>query len=181
MAFKNTSERYGTLSIALHWIMAVALIGMYWVGDYMVDLTYYDKLYHTLPYWHKSVGVILGLALLLRLAWMYSHTRPEPLATISAQNHALAKWGHMGLYALLVLLIISGYLISTTKGKGIEVFGLFEIAAWLPESTERGELAGKIHEWGAKAFILLVIVHASAALLHHFYWKDATLKRMLGR
>ena len=181
MALKNTAEHYGSVSITLHWLMALALIGLYFVGDYMVELTYYDKLYHTLPYWHKSIGVMMGFALALRLGWLYSHPRPTELPNTPAWQHTLARLGHIGLYLLIMALLISGYLISTAKGKGIEVFNWFEIPALLPENSDRGELAGKIHEYSATVLMLLVLVHASAALLHHFYWKDSTLKRMLGR
>ncbi|MBK8452562.1 MAG: cytochrome b [Thiofilum sp.] len=181
MALRNTTEHYGSLSIALHWLMALAIISLYFVGDYMVELTYYDKLYHTLPHLHKSIGVLVGLALVLRLAWLYSHPHPTKLATTPEWQHTLARLGHIGLYVLILALIISGYLISTAKGKGIEVFNWFEIPALLAENAERGEIAGKIHEYSATLLMLLVLVHAGAALLHHFYWKDNTLKRMLGR
>lgn len=181
MALRNTTEHYGSLSIVIHWLMAIAIISLYFVGDYMVELSYYDKLYHTLPHLHKSIGVIVGLTLVLRLAWLYSHPRPTKLANTPEWQHILARMGHLGLYLLILALIISGYLISTAKGKGIEVFNWFEIPALLAENAERGEIAGKIHEYSATLLILLVLVHAGAALLHHFYWKDNTLKRMLGR
>ncbi|WP_020559127.1 cytochrome b [Thiofilum flexile] len=181
MALKNTTEQYGGVSITLHWLMALAIIALYFMGDYMVELTYYDKLYHTLPHIHKSIGILVGLTLVLRLAWLYSHPRPAELPNTPDWQHLLARLGHIGLYLLIIALIISGYLISTAKGKGIEVFNWFEIPALLAESPERGEIAGKIHEYAATLLMLLVLVHAGAAFLHHFYWKDSTLKRMLGR
>ena len=179
MALTNTREHYGWISILLHWSMAIILISLYFVGDYMVDLTYYDRLYHTLPAWHKAFGVLMGFALLLRLAWLYAQPRPAVLGKPGI-SHTLAHGGHLALYGLLLVMIISGYLISTAKGKGIEIFGWFELPALLTENEARGELAGKIHAVAATVFILLVGVHALAALLHHFYWKDRTLTRMLG-
>lgn len=181
MQIKNTTQTYGWVSILLHWVMAAALIGMYFVGDYMVDLEYYDSLYHKLPALHKATGIMLGGLLLLRLAWMYSQPRPATSGNAPAFTHLAGKLGHMALYGLLFILLVSGYLISTAKGHGINVFGLFELPALLPESKQRGELAGEIHEIAATLFILLVSVHALAAFIHHFYWKDNTLTRMLGR
>lgn len=70
MQAQNTTQTYGWVSILLHWVMAIALIGMYVIGDYMVDLDYYDDLYHKLPTLHKSTGVILAGLLLVRLAWL---------------------------------------------------------------------------------------------------------------
>ena len=72
------------------------------------------------------------------------------------------------------------HLISTAKGQGVDIFGLFEVPAFLSDSKDRGELAGDVHEWIGLGFILLVALHAFAALLHHFKYKDRTLKRMLG-
>lgn len=178
----NTAQTYGWVSITLHWLMAIALIGMYSVGTYMVDLDYYDPLYHTLPALHKATGISLALLLMLRLAWKYAQPQPMPVASSApAITEQLAKLGHLALYGLLILLIISGYLISTAKGHGISVVGLFEVPALLPVNQDRGELAGDIHEILANLFIFIVGVHALAALIHHFYWKDNTLKRMLGK
>ncbi|WP_028489812.1 cytochrome b [Thiothrix lacustris] len=182
MQLRNSPQAYGWVSILLHWLMAVALIGMYCVGTYMVDLEYYDRLYHTLPTLHKATGVLLAGLLLVRLAWVYA--QPRPLPTVSRApdlTHLAGKLGHIALYGLLVVIIISGYLISTAKGHGINVFDLFELPALLPADKDRGELAGDIHEIVATLFIFLVGVHALAALIHHFYWKDKTLTRMLGK
>ncbi|WP_298609996.1 cytochrome b [uncultured Thiothrix sp.] len=181
MQIRNTTHAYGWVSITLHWVMALLLIGMYFVGDYMVELTYYDPLYHTLPFWHKSIGIALGFALLFRLVWNFSNPKPATIQGAPEFTHRLAKLGHLALYGLLVVLLISGYLISTAKGKGIEVFGLFELPALLASNEQRGEIAGEVHEIAATLFMLLVAVHALAAIFHHVYWKDNTLTRMLGR
>lgn len=182
MQMGNTAQTYGWVSITLHWLMAIALILMYSVGTYMVDLDYYDPLYHTLPTLHKGTGILLGLLLMLRLAWKYAQPQPLPISSSApAMTEKLAKLGHLALYVMLVSLIITGYLIATAKGHGINVFGWFEVPAVLPVNQDRGELAADIHAVIANLFIFTVGVHALAALIHHFYWKDHTLKRMLGK
>ncbi len=182
MAWNNSPHSYGWVTRLLHWGMAIAIIGMYCVGSYMVDLTYYDPLYHTLPDWHKSVGIGLVVLWVLRVLWSYSQPRPQPVASPApAYTLTLAKLGHFALYGLLLVIFISGYLISTAEGHGIGVFDLFEVPAILAESKARGEFAGDVHALIAGVFMLLVGIHAIAALVHHFYWKDATLTRMLGK
>lgn len=182
MQARNSTTAYGWVSIVLHWFMAAALIGMYVVGDYMAGLDYYDKLYHVLPDWHKAFGVMLGGLLLVRVSWLYAQPRPQPLASPApAFSAVLAKLGHLGLYSLLLVILVSGYLIATAKGHGISVFGWFEIPALLPSDKDRGRLAGDVHEIAALLLVLLAGIHALAALAHHFYWKDRTLARMLGR
>ncbi len=180
MQMRNSAQSFGWVSLFLHWAMALVLIGLYFVGDYMVDLTYYSRWYHTLPAWHKAIGILTGFVLLFRVVWVYTQTRPAPTGHGTAFSHRLATLGHSALYILLFVMLISGYLISTAKGKGIDVFGWFELPALLAENKDRGERAGDIHEIAGTLFMLLVGVHTFAALFHHFYWKDNTLTRMLG-
>ena len=174
----NSQQHYGWVSILLHWSMAFALIGMYLLGDYMVELTYYDAWYHKAPALHKAIGVTLGLLLIFRLIWNFSQSRPVPLES-NPRVIILAKLGHWAIYLLIILLLISGYLISTAKGQGIDVFGWFELPAVFSDNADRGEVAGSIHAVIGTIFILMIMLHAIAALIHHFNFKDRTLKRML--
>lgn len=176
---KNTTQRFGLVSIALHWTMALAFIGMYLLGDYMVELDYYDTWYHRAPELHKSIGILLVALMLFRFAWNKSQDRPHDLSN-HAWSNRIAHIVHGLFYLIVLLLLISGYLISTAKGKGIDVFDLFSIPAVFPENSERGDSAGIVHEVIASIFMLLVLAHAAAALYHHFVVKDFTLKRMLG-
>lgn len=180
MTLKNTQQSYGWLSITIHWVMAVVLTGMFFVGNYMVDLDYYDTLYHTLPHWHKSVGILIAGVFVFRVAWNFSQNRPGPAnAATSRLSHTAAVLAHLALYGLIATLIISGYLISTAKGADIEVFDWFGVPALLGDDAQRGEFAGELHQIFGLVFIGLAAVHALAALYHHFILKDNTLKRML--
>ena len=177
---RNTRDSFGWISISLHWLMAIALISMYFVGDWMVGLDYYDKWYKSAPDLHKSFGVIIGALMLARLLWNLLQAKPQHLDPNSKRMNMMASTAHYVFYLAVFVIVVSGYLISTAKGQGIEVFGLFEIPALLPDDKDRGEFAGDIHELLALGFMLLVAVHALAALAHHFFNKDRTLKRMLG-
>ena len=160
--------------------MAVILTGMFFVGNYMVDLDYYDSLYHTLPYWHKSIGMLIAGVFVFRVVWNFSQDRPGTVNTTTPRSsHIAAVMAHLTLYGLVAALIVSGYLISTAKGAGIEVFEWFSVPALFSDDAQRGELAGELHEIFGLVFIGLVALHALAALYHHFILKDNTLKRML--
>lgn len=178
-SLRNNSDQYGWISITLHWILAIVLIAMYFVGDYMVDLDYYDTWYHRAPEIHKEVGVTIGALMIFRLLWNALQVSPHHVGDGKPTVKFLAKAVHYFLYTLVFSLVVSGYLITTAKGQGIDVFGLFELPAFLPDDKDRGELAGWLHEWIGLSFITLVALHAFAALLHHFKFKDRTLKRML--
>lgn len=84
------------------------------------------------------------------------------------------------LYVLLLVLLLSGYLISTADGKPISVFGWFEVPALFSGAGQQADLAGDVHLWLAWSLVLLSALHALAALKHHFVDRDTTLKRMLG-
>ncbi len=175
----NTSQAYGWIAILLHWFMAVLLLSLYGLGNYMVGLDYYHPWYHDSLSVHKAMGVIAAGVLLLRFFWNWVQPRPAMLNPEHVWQNRLARLGHGLLYLLPVVLVVSGYLISTSEGQGIDVFGWFELPALLADDTERGELAGKIHALTATVFVLMVAFHVLAALIHHFFYKDDTLRRML--
>ena len=177
---RNQPNYYGWGAIALHWIMALAIIGMYPLGLYIDSLTYYDPEYRTVPNWHKSIGILIAITLVVRLIWRAINPLPNHLPTHSALIRLMSKLGHIGLYLLLIAVLVSGYLISTADGRAISVFNWFSVPA-LPELVENQEdVAGEIHFIVATTLISLVALHAVAALKHHFIDKDSTLKRMLG-
>lgn len=182
MQISNTKNGFGIISKALHWSMAILLTALFAIGLYMTGLDYYDPLYHSLPWWHKSVGLLTIMLLLLRIIWKLINTEPEALATHKVWEIFLAKLIQRLFYFLILLIGISGYLISTAKGKGIEFFNFLEIPAITPALEEgRADLIGDVHEMLAISLIVLAVLHAAAALKHHFIDKDETLKRMTNK
>ena len=117
---KNTTQNYGWVAKSLHWMSAVVVIGMFASGWWMVELNYYSDWYRTAPFIHKSVGVLLLLLTLARLCWKASNTSPDAMG--NAFEQFMAKAAHTVLYLLIVVICVSGYLISTADGRGIEVF-----------------------------------------------------------
>jgi cytochrome b561 len=181
MMLKNTDTGYGWVAIALHWLMALIVFGLFGLGLYMVELSYYDAWYRGSLELHKSIGISLLLLWLARIAWRLLSINPHTEARTRRERleQAVAHWMHIALYAVMLGLLLTGYLISTADGRGIEVFELFKVPA-LPWSINNQEdIAGDIHEILAWSLIVLVAVHALAALKHHFIDKDKTLIKML--
>lgn len=179
---KNTTKKFGLVSIALHWLMAIILTGLFVLGLYMTSLDYYDPLYHSLPWWHKSFGLLLLILLILRFIWKISNPKPEALKTHKQWEIKLAHLIQSAFYVLILLTIILGYLISTAKGKGVEFFTLFEFPAITEVIDEEiVDMIGNAHLVMALLLATLVVLHAAAALKHHFLDKDETLKRMINR
>tara|TARA_R110002167_G_scaffold92535_2_gene248488 strand:+ start:2368 stop:2961 length:594 start_codon:yes stop_codon:yes gene_type:complete len=181
MPAKNTPSRYGWLSIALHWGMALIVIGMFALGIWMRELSYYDPWYKDAPAIHKSFGILLFLMLVVRIVWRNINIRPTDDPALKPWERTTAHLTHIALYGLMFALMIAGYLISTADGRAIEVFDWFQVPATLYDLPEQEDIAGEIHELIAWALILLAGVHALAALKHHFINRDTTLLKMLGR
>lgn len=174
---KNTNSAYGWVAIFLHWVMALVVFGMFGLGLYMVDLTYYDAWYKGSLNLHKSIGISLAMVWLVRVIWRQLNTWPEPLGDKHLEQKA-AHWVHIVLYILMLALFTSGYLISTADGRAISVFNFISIPATLTADNQE-DVAGLIHEVLAWSLIVLVALHAFAAIKHHFINRDQTLLRML--
>lgn len=175
--FSNSDAQYGLVSRVFHWGMALVIFAMYGLGLWMDTLDYYSQWYQTAPNIHKSIGMILLALLLLRLIWrLAGHTPSDD--HLKPWERRLALVMHWVFYALLVALMIAGYLIATVDGRSLDVFGLVSIP---PIIVHKGleELAGDVHEILADGLIILAAVHAAAALKHHFIDRDITLARML--
>jgi cytochrome b561 len=181
MRWKNTADSYGVVAIALHWLVAITVVGLFALGLWMRSLTYYDSWYDPAPTIHKGVGVLLFLALIARLGWRRLSPVPPPVPTLTPLEHRAAGLVHGLLYVLLLVIMLSGYLICTADGHALGVFGLFSIPATLTGLPDQADVAGAVHLYLAYAIIALASVHALAALKHHFIDRDRTLVRMLGR
>ena len=181
MHWRNTSSVYGLTSILLHWLSALAVFGMFGLGWWMVGLDYYSSWYRTAPDLHKGIGLLLLAVTLLRLLWRLVNPRPATLPEHGPLTRLAAHAGHWLLYLLLFGVLISGYLISTADGRGIDVFGLFQVPALISGLPRQGDIAGQVHEILAWSLVILAVLHALAALKHHFIDRDATLRRMFGR
>ena len=180
MIWTNDHTHWGLISILIHWMTAVIVFGLFGLGLWMVELDYYHEWYRKGPNLHKSMGVLLLMLTLFRLLWVSVQSRPLPLEHYTPIEKRLSKWVHHALYLLLLAIMFSGYLISTADGRAVEVFGLFSIPATISGIEHQEDIAGEVHLVLAVTLIALVVMHASAAVKHHWLDKDVTLKRMLG-
>lgn len=177
--FRNTSSRYGIVTIIVHWVSAFAVIGLFCLGFWMVDLTYYSTWYKTAPHIHKSLGILLLFLTILRLAWRWGNPKPLSDAQHKPWERKISHYVHLFIYLLMFAIMGSGYLISTADDRGIWVFDWFELASLGQLFNDQADIAGLIHQVLAYSLIGLVILHGLGALKHHFVDKDNTLMGML--
>ncbi len=181
MRIKNSETSYGLVSKLVHWLIALSIIGLVWLGWYMVDLTYLDRWYKESLTVHKSIGMlVLGFAVVY-FAWKAYSPSPPPAADGPAWQRSASRLMHYALMAMMVAIPVTGYLISTWAGKPVSIFGLFDIPAVLAKNEKLRDLAIDVHFYLAYAVGILVLGHAGAAIKHQFVDRDGTLARMLWR
>lgn len=179
MMWRNSREGWGWSTIIIHWVTALAVFGLFGLGLWMVELTYYDEWYRKGPDLHRSIGVLLFLLTVARLTWRIGQTVPDDLPNHLPWEKRLAHVVHGLLYLLLFAIMISGYLITTADGRAVEVFGLFSVPATLHGIPNQEDMAGTVHFVLACTLIGLVVLHAAGAIKHHVIDRDRTLMRMV--
>ncbi len=179
MTIKNTANSYGLVTRLLHWIIAISIIGLLWLGWWMVDLTYYDTWYHDSLLTHKSAGMLVLLLAVLNIVWLLVNKRPAFLANMKQWEIFSATLAHYTLLLAMITIPVTGYIISTSAGDSVSFFEWFPIPSVFAVSETTRDWAISLHYYLAYGTAALVIVHAGAACKHHFVNKDTTLRRML--
>lgn len=174
--------RYHGVSIALHWILALALGTMFGVGLYMADLPLSPlrlKLYN----WHKWGGIVILVLSLLRLMWRLTHRPPALPLTVEVAMPAWQRRAyhatHGLLYALFFVVPLVGWAYSSAAGFSIVLFGVLPLPDFVPADKALAALIKPWHGWSAFALAGLVALHVAAALKHHWVDRDSLLQRML--
>lgn len=186
MSFQNTSvssagKRYTLPAMLLHWVLALALLGMLAVGTYMVDLPFSPtrlKLYN----WHKWAGVTILALSVCRLVWRLMHPAPAlPQATLAAMPawQRMAHHGtHVALYALFFVVPLVGWAYSSAAGFPVVLFGVWPLPDFVSADKALADLIKPWHQITALTMAALVLMHVGAALKHQFINRDGLLQRM---
>ena len=174
------SQYYTATAKTLHWLIAVLLLGLLGLGFYMHDLPLSpEKL--RLYSWHKWAGVTVFLLVIVRLAWRVTHQPPALPSRMPRIQQWAAHAVHIALYALMLAIPLSGWLMSSAKGFQTVWFGVLPLPDLVAKDQALGELLSTVHQVLNLVLIVVVIGHVGAALKHHFVDKDDILTRMLPR
>jgi cytochrome b561 len=176
---KNTPERYGALSIGLHWLTLLVMAAVY----------AFVQLHEIFPKGspgrafmmqaHFSLGLLVMLLTLARLGLRWTSPEPRITPPIPHWQDVLAKLMHYLLYALMLGAPLAGWLVISASGKPVPLLFGLELPALLGESKSLSKLIKEAHEFVGTAGYALIALHAAAALVHHYVMRDNTLTRML--
>ena len=168
--------RYTAAAIALHWLLALAIVGAFSLGLYMADLPLSPqrvKLYN----WHKWAGVTILALSALRLLWRLTH-RPPPDAPMPAWQQRAAHLAHGGLYLLFFAVPLMGWAYSSAAGFPIVWFGVLPLPDLLPVDKALAQAIKPVHGWLAWTLMVVVALHVAGALKHQFIERDGLIARM---
>jgi cytochrome b561 len=177
--------RYDAIAIALHWLIALGILALIAIGLSMTHLALAPLLKFQLYQLHKSIGVTVLLAVLLRIVWRLSH-RPPALPDLKRLERAAAEGMHRLLYLLMVALPLTGWALVSASPFNLPTV-LYGMVPWphlpmLAAITDKAPVEAVlklIHGKLGWLLLVLVLLHAGAALRHHFILRDGVLRRML--
>jgi cytochrome b561 len=180
LAARNGPDSFGWVTRTIHWLMALAILGMLGFGLYIEDME--PSLSNLWMYSaHKSVGLILLILVILRLVW-HRISPPPPILTdgVALWQLTLARAVHVSLYALLLLVPLTGWIASSATGLDVMIFDRWTVPSIAPVSEAWENTFFALHGLFTKLLMAAIVLHAGGAVLRHLHG-DRTLRRMVGR
>ena len=178
MPIRNTTLRWGSIAQLFHWVIVVLVITQFVLANE----------YHHLPLGlaklgviakHKSVGITIFALAVLRLVWRFLNPTPQLPDTLKPYERVLANVTHFALYAILFLMPITGWIMSSARSFPVSWFGLFQLPDLVAPNRPLYDVLQETHDTLAWLLVGVATLHLLAALKHHFVLKDDTLRRML--
>lgn len=177
MNFRKEVERYSGASVAMHWLMVLCFVGIYAainLADFFEKGSFGRTLLRDT---HFSLGLLVFALVWVRMALRVVGVTPPIVPAPPVWQQKLGKAVHGLLYLLMVLMPLIGWAVLSARGRAIPFFGL-SVPPLLGEDRALGRQIMSIHELGGNLGYFLIGGHAAAALFHHYFVKDNTLRRM---
>jgi cytochrome b561 len=174
----NDADSWGAPAKLFHWVMAALILAQITLGlmaaNWRMSPT---KL--NLFVWHKSTGMLILALLALRLAWRLANRAPELPAGMAPWERAGAHLSHFLLYALMIALPVTGWIVSSASNVPFRIFWLIPLPAIVAPDKATADLAALVHGGLFVLLALVLVAHIGAALRHHYVKRDTVLSRML--
>ncbi len=178
MKWGNSATRWGLASRLFHWFMAIAILFMFCLGITMINMRLSPEKLEMFMV-HKSTGMLLLLAIILRILWRIINPPPKFPKFISHNQQQIIRLGQLLMYFLMFCIPVSGWVINSAANFPLHWFGLFQVPAITDPSIAVEEIAKIVHFTLICILGVLIIGHIAAALHHHFVLKNDVLRRML--
>lgn len=177
MGLKNTAVDYGTLAKALHWLVAIGLFALIYLGLQQSGMERGDER-SQIRFIHASIAAITLILMTVRIVWRFMNEVPAHPDGMPGWQRMISSFVHWGLYVAVFAQLSAGAMVVGTGGNGIPVFGLFTIPVPVTENHDAHEWWEEVHEFAWKPVAALIVIHVLAALYNHFIVKNDVLRRM---
>jgi len=171
------SQHYTRTAVALHWLIALLLVFTFSLGLYMRELPLSPSKLKLYSY-HKWIGVTVFVLAVLRLLWRLRVPPPSLPVTMGRWSQRAAHATHHGLYLLMLIVPLSGWLLSSASGFPTVWFGVVQLPDLIEKSASMAKIFKSVHETLNYSMLMLVLLHVLAGLKHHFLDRDTVLRRM---
>lgn len=178
MILRNTRQRWGAVAMAFHWTMAIIIFAMIPLGIVAVNWRLSPTKLE-LFFWHKSFGITVLVLIILRLLWRFLNPTPALPKDTPRAEHFLAGLSHAALYALMIVIPLSGWVINSAANFPFKVFGMARLPEIVEPDKATQELASNVHLGLVITLVVILAVHIAAAFRHHLVKHNDVLAKMV--
>lgn len=177
VGLRNTETDYGSLAKSLHWIIALGIFALIFLGLEQADMERGDEK-SRIRFIHASIATITLLLMTARIIWRFMNEVPAHPDGMPGWQRAVSSVVHWGLYLAVFVQLCAGAMVVGTGGKPLPVFGFFTIPLPVVENHDAHEWWEEVHKFAWKPLATLLILHVLAALYNHFIAKNDVVRRM---
>ena len=178
MNWKNTRERFGSLSVAMHWLMLLLIVAVYACIELRTQFPRGSGIREALKTWHFMLGLAVFALVWVRLIARFLGELPTIVPQPSKLQLTIAHAFEYAMYAFMIAMPLLGWLILSGEGKPVPFFGI-QLPALIAQNEEFAKQLEEVHETVGNVGYFIIGTHALAALVHHYIRLDNTLTRML--
>jgi len=175
---RNDADSWGAPAKLFHWVMAALILAQIALG-LMAASWRVSPVKLELFFWHKSTGMLILALVALRLLWRLANPAPMLPPGMAAWERAAARLSHLLLYALMIALPVTGWIVNSASNVPFRIFWLIPLPAIVAPDEPTADLVALVHGGLAALLALALVAHVGAALRHHFVKRNTVLIRML--
>lgn len=177
MSLKDTATGYGWISIALHWVTAIVIVYLLYIGSSIGSLE--GEARNASIARHTSVAITTYLLLVARIVWRFQYGHPGPSDEQRGWAFTLGKWTHMAILVVLCLQLVTGPLMRWSYGNEIEVFDWFAIPSPIEPSLALAGFLHSLHRYAAIFIFVAILLHIGGVYKHTAFNQDGTLAKII--
>ena len=177
-AFDFARGTYSRTAVVLHWLIGIALLAEVVFGLYLRELAKGSPLRGPAVNLHKSIGLVVGVAILVRLVWRFTHRPPSLPSDVPRWQSMAARANHTAMYVCMLVIPLAGYVASNFSKYGIKFFNRWVLPPWGPDSPAIYTALNNLHDIAAYVLMALVVVHVAATLKHAWIDRDRPFARL---